>query len=177
MRYVQRWNQRIVHTYIHSGCLALLYIVPLGTRAVWGSWPGRPDWENFRPLGDCLLWAAFWKFYKSSPRFLATFFRIRVYELALAKKPGLGHVLGDLFKNSFGRPVPGPFVHMTWFKVFRTGAEFHLFVLRLASRRCSPSRSFSSFFPLSLSRVVNKVIFNFVKSFAPGFNLSDRISS
>jgi hypothetical protein len=35
--------------------------------------PGRPDWLNFRLLGDCLLWEVFKKL-KKYTKFLATFF-------------------------------------------------------------------------------------------------------
>jgi hypothetical protein len=28
--------------------------------------PGWPDWADFRPMGDCLLWAGFFN-YRSSP--------------------------------------------------------------------------------------------------------------
>jgi hypothetical protein len=32
-----------------------------------------PDWANLRPLGDCLLGPFFFKNYKGSPEFWATF--------------------------------------------------------------------------------------------------------
>jgi hypothetical protein len=35
-----------------------MYSMYVGSRTEW------PDWDNFRPIGDCLLWVAFWKLQK-----------------------------------------------------------------------------------------------------------------
>jgi hypothetical protein len=40
--------------------------------------PGWPDWANFRPMGDCLLFRYF-ENYRSSPYFWLLFPRLRLY--------------------------------------------------------------------------------------------------
>jgi hypothetical protein len=59
------------------------------------TWTGWPDWANFCPLGDCLLWAVFENF-KCSRNFP----QLRLC-IILAKN-GFGYISGDFFTNSFG---------------------------------------------------------------------------
>jgi hypothetical protein len=56
----------------------------------------------FAHWGDWLLYTFFDK-YKSSSQFWATFVHGKGYAVILTKN-GLGHILGDFFKNSSGHP-------------------------------------------------------------------------
>jgi hypothetical protein len=38
-----------------------------------GKLPGRPDWANFRPMGGCFTMGSFFKHYRSSTKFWASF--------------------------------------------------------------------------------------------------------
>jgi hypothetical protein len=62
-------------------------------------WPGWPDWTNFRPLGDCLLWAVFLND-QSSPHFGLLFPTVKVMQY-FWQKLGVLH----FFTNSSGHPV------------------------------------------------------------------------
>jgi hypothetical protein len=63
----------------------------------------QSDWANFRSLGDCLLWAGFFKLKKVDDIFRLLLPTIG-YALSLQKN-GLGYILGDFFTNSSGHPV------------------------------------------------------------------------
>jgi hypothetical protein len=89
---------------------------------------GWPDWANFRPMGDVLLWTVFKK-YRSNPTLSATFFLSVDYVfwwffccqlcslkvttrwpetarcgLYFLQKNGLGYILGNFSTNSSGHP-------------------------------------------------------------------------
>jgi hypothetical protein len=69
--------------------------------------PEWPDWENFCPLGDCLLRLVFWKL-QSSKHFLARFVHTWSYVLNLSKI-GICYILGDSFTNYLiWSPCPSP---------------------------------------------------------------------
>jgi hypothetical protein len=63
-----------------------------------------PDWENFRLLGDCFLWAVFENY--SSPDFGGAFFLGKNYTFSLVKH-WVGLQFGPFFANSSGHPDYG----------------------------------------------------------------------
>jgi hypothetical protein len=73
-------------------------------------WPGWPDWDNFRPLDDCLLWTVFGKLQKFVVQnfWLLNIFH-RTYYVLILTKYGLGYILGDFFLNSSGHPAMWPY--------------------------------------------------------------------
>jgi hypothetical protein len=62
---------------------------------------GWPDWANFRPLGDSLLWVFFCENDRNSTNNWSTFFHCKSCPL-IFKKNGLGYILGDFFTNASG---------------------------------------------------------------------------
>jgi hypothetical protein len=67
-----------------------------------GFQPGRPDWANFRLMGDSLLCAVFLN-YISNQNGLPTLFHCKIYVLILTKNE-LGYISGDFFTNSSSHP-------------------------------------------------------------------------
>jgi hypothetical protein len=67
---------------------------------------GRPEWENFRPWGDCLCRAAFFtkKITEVAQVFWSPPFQSKSYVLILTKPDLAIHSLGDFFTNSSGHP-------------------------------------------------------------------------
>jgi hypothetical protein len=106
---------------INSSCLKMTCgIGPLQVRAngiVFGSrLPGRPDWANFRLLGDFLLWAVFFKLQKWH-KFLGFFFHGESNVLFFTKN-GLGYILGDFPTNSSGHRAPNSLISFTKHSLF-----------------------------------------------------------
>jgi hypothetical protein len=64
-----------------------------------GMWHGWPDWANFLPLGDFLLWAVM----KTTEEDQCLVSSTKKYAVIMAKKE-LGYILGDFFTNPSGRP-------------------------------------------------------------------------
>jgi hypothetical protein len=60
-----------------------------------------PDWANFRPLGDCLLWTVFFENYRSSPNTWPTL----TMEKVMYWFSGLDNILDDFLTNSSGHPA------------------------------------------------------------------------
>jgi hypothetical protein len=70
----------------------------------------RPDWENFRPLGDSLLWVVFLKIAEVAHIFGLLFPQLRLC-INFAKNV-LGYVLGDIFHKFIWSPwLQGTYVH------------------------------------------------------------------
>jgi hypothetical protein len=64
---------------------------------------GLPDWANFRQWGGCFLWVVFFS-KRISANLWTTFSQCMSYVLILTTN-GLGYILGDFKKNSFGHPA------------------------------------------------------------------------
>jgi hypothetical protein len=61
---------------------------------------GRPDWTNFRKLGDCLLWVSF---FAEVAQIVGLLFPRLRFRVNFDQKNILGHILGHFFANSSGR--------------------------------------------------------------------------
>jgi hypothetical protein len=69
-----------------------------------GKEPGWPDWANFRPSGDCLLWVVFVKITEVAPIIGLLFLTVTVLYYVFITTNGLGYILGDFFTNASGHP-------------------------------------------------------------------------
>jgi hypothetical protein len=93
--------KRICEKNPHSKVASLLRQETYGNKILLR--PVRPDWANFCPMGDCLLWEVNWKSQKW-PTFLCyTFpkYRLCIY---FDKKCAGPTILGAFFTNESGRP-------------------------------------------------------------------------
>jgi hypothetical protein len=61
----------------------------------------RPDWANFRLLGDCFLRSGFVN-YRICPHLRATFFSSVKSDAFIFSQNVLGYILSELFTNSSG---------------------------------------------------------------------------
>jgi hypothetical protein len=80
-----------------------MVVLPLRPDAIWSP-AGWPDWANFRPMGNCSLWAVSSKIQKYIDQMLDLLLSPKKVTYKFWFKNGLGYISGGSFTNSSGHP-------------------------------------------------------------------------
>jgi hypothetical protein len=100
--------------------------------------PGRPDWANFRLLGDCLLWPILWELSTKVAQLLGGFFSDGKSHVLFWKNC----VLGDSFTDCFRPKLSCPIKFIIYGEAFRIERKAFLTKVQLVSRGSEATKFF-----------------------------------